>query len=212
MIAFKAVNKDMTPNVGKNITYQIGKTYIFPMAQRAAGGFHAAEDPMFCLNFIKPQNGRYFKVELQGRLDAAGGPIAGGDTAAAAEKITLLQELTVPQMLWHSLQYRLMWTNKQRTESSNDSNLLCVALKDNQTVISRGQHCIAVAKGKNSTAIAEGYKGTAIAEGDGAHCEARELAVAFGRNTTAVSKYGYAIRIIPDETPENQIQILSQPQ
>ena len=77
MISFKAVHKDMSSSYGNKPVYEIGKTYVFPLASRGVGGFHAAEDPLFCLNFIPPEDARYFKVELQGRLDAAGCATAG---------------------------------------------------------------------------------------------------------------------------------------
>lgn len=207
MISFKAVHKDMSSSFGNKPVYEIGKTYVFPLAQRGVGGFHAAEDPMFCLNFIRPEEARYFKVELQGRLDAAG-CTAGADSAAAAEKLTLLEELTVEQMLWHAMLYRLSWAKLPVYKDVNGERTMAIATKVGQSVRATGTRCVAVAKGKNSSAEADGYNCLAIAEGEGSSATAsgsQSLVVTFRKGTTGTTKYGaWHLHLDPDAKPGKQ--------
>ncbi len=208
MIAFKAVYQDMSSQFGDKPVYEMGKTYIFPIAEIGRGGFHAAEDPLFCLNFIPPDKGRYFKVELQGRLDTAGG-VAGADSAAAAERLTLLEELTVEQMLWYSMKYRLAWAKLPVHKNANGERVMAVTDKADGLIEASGTKCVAVAQGKDSTAKACGPDSLAIAEGPGSKACAtgyRALAVAFGREASLVIGPGtWGLRIIPDAPPEGQL-------
>lgn len=207
MISFKAVHKDMSSSFGNKPVYEIGKTYVFPLASRGVGGFHAAEDPMFCLNFIKPEEAKYFKVELQGRLDAAG-CTAGADSAAAAEKLTLLEELTVEQMLWHAMLYRLSWAKLPVYKDVSGERTMAIAAKVGQSVRATGTRCVAVAKGKSSSAEADGYNVLAIAEGEGSSATAsgsQSLVVTFGKGTTGTTKYGaWHLHLDPDAEPGKQ--------
>lgn len=209
MQAYKAVYKDMHSQFGNQPVYEMGKTYIFPIAERGYGGYHAAEDPLFCLNFISPAEGRYFLVELQGRLDAAGCN-AGADSAAAAERLTLLRELTVEEMLWRSMQYRLNWAKLPVHGDVRGERCMTVTRDDGQKVKANGNRCVAVAHTTGSTAEAAGDNALAIAEAPGATAEAcgyRSLAVAYGADTTAKAKNGaWILRINPDAPEGEQIQ------
>lgn len=208
MISFKAVHKDMSSSFGDRPVYEIGKTYVFPYASRGVGGYHAAEDPLFCLNFIRPEEARYFKVELQGRLDAAGCATAGADSAAAAEKLTLLEELTVEQMLWHAMLYRLSWAKLPVYKDVTGERTMAIAAKAGQSVHARGTRCVAVAKGKNSSAEADGYNCLAIAEGEGSSATAQgseSLVVTFGKSTTGTTKWGaWHLHLDPEAEPGKQ--------
>lgn len=208
MISFKAVHKDMSSHYGNQPVYEIGKTYVFPFARRGFGGYHAAEDPLFCLNFIRPEEARYFKVELQGRLDAEGCATAGADSAAAAEKLTLLEELTVEQMLWHAMLYRLSWAKLPVYEDVNGERTMAIAAKAGQSVRANGTRCVAVAKGKNSTAEANGNNSLAIAEGEGSSATAngsQSLVVTFGKGTTGTTKWGaWHLHLDPNAEPGKQ--------
>lgn len=207
MISFKAVHKDMSSSFGNKPVYEIGKTYVFPLACRGVGGFHAAEDPLFCLNFIRPEEARYFKVELQGRLDAAG-CTAGADSAAAAEKLTLLEELSVEQMLWHAMLYRLSWAKLPIYKDVSGERTMTIAAKAGQSVRASGTRCVAVAKGKNSSAEADGYNCLAIAEGEDSSATAKgsqSLVVTFGKGTTGTAKYGaWHLHLDPEAEPGKQ--------
>jgi len=206
MIAYKAVNKDLSSNFGNKPVYEMGKTYIFPLAERGYGGYHAAEDPLFCLNFIRPAEGRYFKVELQGRLDAAGCN-AGADTAAAAERLTLLKELTVEEMLWLSMQYRLNWAKLPVHKDISGQRVMSVTNKDGQEIKVTGSRCVAVAHTPGSTASVHGDHGLAIAEAPGATAEAsgyNSLIVAYGKDTIAKAKNGAWVLRIDPEAPQNE--------
>ena len=206
MQAYKAVYKDMHSQFGDQPVYEMGKTYIFPIAERGHGGYHAAEDPLFCLNFIDPSQGRYFLVELQGRLDAAGCN-AGADSAAAAERLTLLRELSVEEMLWRSMQYRLNWAKLPVQGDVRGERCMTVTRDDGQKVCATGTRCVAVAHTPDSTAVAAGDNALAIAEAPGSTAEAcgyRSLAVAFGAGTSAKTKNGAWLLTINPDAPEGQ--------
>lgn len=197
MIAYKAVHKDMHSDYGERPVYQTGVRYTYPAAQRGAAGFHAAEDPLFCLSFIRPDQGRYFRVELQGELDAGG--CEEYDTATAATSITFLEELSVEQMLWESLRYRLAWAKKGSGERS-----MTVARRPGQTVTAQGRRSVAVAQGPATTAIASGQHSLAIAEGAGATATAHgegTLAVAYGKDATASATHGAWVLLIDPTAP-----------
>lgn len=208
MISFKAVHKDMSSSFGDRPVYEMGKTYVFPYAARGCGGFHAAEDPLFCLNFIPPEDARYFKVELQGRLDAAGCATAGADSAAAAEKLTLLEELTVEQMLWHAMLYRLSWAKLPVNGDVRGERSMTIADKQGRTVTADGTRCVAVAKADGSTAVAKGYNCLAIAEGKGTTATAegnQSLVVTYGKDATGIARYGaWHLHLDPDAEPGKQ--------
>ena len=208
MISYKAVHKDMSSSFGDKPVYEVGKTYIFPYAERGRGGYHAAEDPLFCLNFIPPSEGRYFKVELQGRLDAEGCATTGADSAAAAEKITLLEELNVEQMLWHAMLYRLSWAKLPVNHDVDDERAMTIADKKGKTVSAHGMRCVAVAKGADSTANASGEYALAIAEGENATATADghlSLVVTYGKSAKGIRKRGaWHLHLDPDAEPGKQ--------
>lgn len=206
MIAYKAVHKDLSSSYGNQPVYELGKTYTFPAASRGAAGFHAAEDPIFCLNFIRPEEGRYFKVELQGEMDPDG-CTDGGSTAAAATSITFLEELTVEQMLWASLQYRLSWAKT----NTNSGRHIEISKRKGQTVLADKTRCIAVANKTGTTAIANGCSTLAIAEGPDTKAEAHAsdaLAVAYGKDSNIRVSYGWGLRIDPNAPAGKQLILI----
>lgn len=197
MIAYKAVHKDMHSEFGNQPVYEVGRTYRFPLAARGVGGFHAAEDPLFCLGFIPPNRGRYLKVDLSGSLDASG--CANGDTAAAATTMTILEELSVEQMLWEAVRYRFAWACKTVTDKKEVTGERLLAIADKIPSVSvTGERCIAYAKGTDTCAKACGRHCLAVAEGKGATAEVSghdAIALAFPGAKASVSKGGYLLRV-----------------
>ena len=208
MIAFKATYKDMSSHFGDCPVYEVGKTYKVNLAARGLTGFHAAEDPIFCLNFIRPEEGRYFKVELGGRLD----PDGPKSTAASATMITFLEEMTVEQMLWYSMKHRLDWSKPPQKENAYKEREAVITTGKNQKVSATANRSVAIADHEGSTATASGYNSLAIAEKPG--CTARatgsgSLAVAFGPGTSAEKSPGaWAIHINPDAPAGKQVILL----
>lgn len=210
MLAFKAVHKDMSSNFGEKPTYEIGKTYHFPTAARGLSGFHAAEDPIFCLGFIPPEQGRYFKVEIQGRTDPDGGAGANGQGAVAGTSITFLQELTVEQMLWYSMRYRLAWAKNPVHENTSGERAMGVCSRKGQSITVHGNRCVAVAGKEGCSATAHGSNALAVAEAPGATASvsgSNALGVAYGRDAKAEGHNGAWILIIdPAAAPEKQLR------
>ncbi len=208
MIAFKATYKDMSSHFGDCPVYEVGKTYKVNLAARGLAGFHAAEDPIFCLRFIPPEQGRYFKVELGGRLD----PDGPESTAASATMITFLEEMTVEQMLWYSMKYRLDWSKPHQKENATHDRETVITTRKEQQVTASGRRSVAIADHENCTATASGYNSLAIAEKPGSTARATgsdSLAVAFGPDTTAEkSTCAWAIRIDPDAPAGKQVILL----
>ena len=210
MIAYKAVYKNMSSSYGNQPVYRTGVTYAFPAATRGMAGFHAAEDPLFCLSFISPSEGRYFKVELQGEIDPDGCASNGGTTAAAATHITFLEELSVEKMLWTSLQYRLAWA---KSKDHRNTRTLLISNRKGQTVTADGSRSVAVANKANAVAIAQGCSCVAIAEGPNTRAEAYgndALAVAYGKDSDLkVGRGAWGLRIDPTAPAGKQLTIVS---
>ena len=93
VIAYKGMNSDMTC---RDFKYEVGKTYKTDKVELCEYGFHACLNPIDVL-FYYPKyiSSRYFKVKLSGEITNC----SKWDTNVAATEITILEEITIKELL-----------------------------------------------------------------------------------------------------------------
>lgn len=139
MIAYKGFKKDLTCTLGKGTyQYEPGKTVREERSKAANAGFHCTENPLECFGWYPlGQENRYWMVEAAGSLDEC-----GTDAKIACTEITLLKELTIPEMAAEAMAY--MVRHPVRTWETS-GNLLEVKRDKAEGA---GPGSIAIARGK----------------------------------------------------------------
>ena len=93
VIAYKYMDKNMCCS---GFQYEIGKTYKTDKVKINECGFHACLNPQDTFIFYSQgKNSRYFKVKLSGEITKCG----MWDTNVAATEITILEEITIDELL-----------------------------------------------------------------------------------------------------------------
>ena len=93
VIAYKGMNSDMTC---RDFKYELGKSYKTDKVELCKCGFHACLNPIDMLDYYpKYLSLRYFKVKLSGEITKCG----MWDTNVAATEITILEEITIDELL-----------------------------------------------------------------------------------------------------------------
>ena len=93
VIAYKGMNYDMTC---RDFKYELGKSYKTDKAELCKWGFHACLNPRDVLDYYSQSiNSRYFKVKLSGEITEYN----GFDTNVAATEITILEEITIDELI-----------------------------------------------------------------------------------------------------------------
>ena len=93
VIAYKGMEFNLTC---RDFQYEIGKTYKTDKVERCKWGFHACLNPRDVLDYYpKYLSSRYFKVKLSGEITKCG----IWDTNVAATEITILEEITIDELL-----------------------------------------------------------------------------------------------------------------
>lgn len=101
MRAYKAFNSKLQATMGRE-TFQFapGETYEETECKCARNGFHCAENPLCTLTYYSGMNVRFFLVEAGGDINQD-----GVDSRISCTRITLLKELTRPQLAAHACLY-----------------------------------------------------------------------------------------------------------
>lgn len=101
MRAYKAFNAQLQATMGKG-TFQFapGKTYEEAECKCARNGFHCAENPLCTLTYYSNMDARFFMVEADGDINQD-----GTGSRISCTRITLLKELTRPQLAAHACLY-----------------------------------------------------------------------------------------------------------
>lgn len=104
MKAYKGFNRDLTCTKGKGAyRYKPGETVREERSKTASTGFHCTENPLECFYWYPlGQENRYWMVEAAGSLDEC-----GDDAKIACTEITLLKELTIPEMAAEAMAYMI---------------------------------------------------------------------------------------------------------
>lgn len=139
MLAYKGFNKDLICTLGKGqYQYEIGKTFKESKAKCVAAGLHCAEYPADCFTYYPIGNGnRYFLVEAGGHIDED-----ARDSKIACTEMTLLQELTIQDMMYATIEY--LFAHPHRPFEHRSEGV--VVAKDEAKLTKNGGFCIAFGK------------------------------------------------------------------
>lgn len=112
MRAYKAFNAQLQATMGKG-TFQFapGETYEETECKCARNGFHCAENPLCVLTYYSSMDARFFLVEAGGDINQD-----GAGSRISCTRITLLKELTRPQLAAHACLYMQRYQDRD-TES-----------------------------------------------------------------------------------------------
>ena len=162
IIAYKGMNADMTCR-GKQ--YEIGKTYMEPVAKCCSAGMHACENPLDVLHYYPLADGsRIFKVECGGDISREDKK----DTKLACTELTVEAEIKIADMVKLGLKAVMDRVNKKVKEAEKIASGYCstgaasgdystgAASGDCSTGAASGNYCKAEALGKDSIAVANG--------------------------------------------------------
>lgn len=138
MRAYKAFNAQLQAIMGKS-TFQFapGETYEETECKCARNGFHCAENPLCTLNYYHNMDARFFIVEAAGDINQD-----GADSRISCTKITLIQEISRPQLAAHACLYMEKYPNRD-TESEYVKKNRGRCEKDGDFIIVRGKSPVA---------------------------------------------------------------------
>ena len=139
-IAYKVFDKNMQC---RGFQFEVGAHYEHNgKVEPCKSGFHACKNPLDVWNYY-PINSRYAIVEIAGDVVDS-----GSDSKVACSNISIVQEITLTELINHSVKYmlnecydKLAGYNSKLAASGDGSNL--------------------AASGKNSICMAAGYVSTA---------------------------------------------------
>lgn len=188
--SYKGFSDDMTCYGG--FQYEENKSYESRTAKACAKGFHACENPLFCLGHKPPYRSLYHEVIQDGTIDKC-------DDKTASTKITIGRRLYGTDMakaalcyirknIKSSVEYNGADAQSQFTEVSSDAtNKFVIAAQPDSVavvpehtykrktvlatedgsaaVVENGTACISVAMEKHSVSIADGLYNASIAAG-----------------------------------------------
>ena len=169
IIAYKGMNADMTCR-GKQ--YEIGKTYMEPVAKRCEAGMHACENPLDVLHYYKPDGkSRFFEVECSGDISQEDGK----DSKLACTELKVTGEINLAKILKLGAEATIKRVNKKVEEAKSKTlagNYSVGSAAGNYSVGSAaGDSSVGSAAGDSSRAEALGKDSIAVA--NGVHSQAR---------------------------------------
>lgn len=187
--------------------YELDKTYTSHNDGIGRHGFHAAANPMFCLQFITPeQGGEYALVQLDGAIDRGGVTtenVNKANSAITGESIRIERMMSVEDMLFAHFTLRLAHAHEKDylVRATSSSYNLARAQGDRCTCIADAEDAVAQASGYEAVAIAAGPSSIAIATGQGS------LAVALGEGAYASGDKGSYLLLADWNRPGKYIYI-----
>lgn len=140
MIAYKGFDENLICTLGRGkFQYEPGETIREESSKCANRGMHCAEYVLDCLDWYPLGRGnRYFRVEASGSLDED-----DVDTKIACTEMTLLKELSVPDIALHAMSYMIDHPHRKWVKNGP---LLNVAA---DKALGAGPGSIAIARGKD---------------------------------------------------------------
>ena len=175
-IAYKAFDKNMQC---RGFQFEVGAHYEHNgKVEPCKSGFHACKNPLDVWNYY-PINSRYAIVEIAGDVVDS-----GSDSKVACSNISIVQEITLTELINHSVKYMLnecydklagynsklaaSGYNSKLAASGDGSNLAAsgdysnlAASGDYSNLAASGDYSNLAASGKNSICMAAGYASTA---------------------------------------------------
>ena len=172
-IAYKAFDKNMQC---RGFQFEVGAHYEHNgKVEPCKSGFHACKNPLDVWNYY-PINSRYAIVEIAGEVVDS-----GSDSKVACSNISIVQEITLTELINHSVKYML---NVCYDELAGHYSKLAAS----------GYNSNLAASGHNSTLSASGHNSTLAASGDGSKLAASgdgSILAASGKNSICMAA-GYA--------------------
>ena len=139
-IAYKAFDKNMQC---RGFQFEVGAHYEHNgKVEPCKSGFHACKNPLDVWNYY-PINSRYAIVEIAGDVVDS-----GSDSKVACSNISIVQEITLTELINHSVKYML---NECYDKLAGHYSKLAAS----------GDGSKLAASGKNSICMAAGYASTA---------------------------------------------------
>ena len=148
-IAYKAFDKNMQC---RGFQFEVGAHYEHNgKVEPCKSGFHACKNPLDVWNYY-PINSRYAIVEIAGDVVDS-----GSDSKVACSNISIVQEITLTELINHSVKYMLNWCYDKLA----GYNSKLAASGYNSKLAASGDGSKLAASGKNSICMAAGYASTA---------------------------------------------------
>ena len=188
IIAYKGMNADMTCR-GKQ--YEIGKTYMEPVAKRCEAGMHACENPLDVLHYYKPDGkSRFFEVECSGDISQEDGK----DSKLACTELKVTGEINLAKILKLGAEATIKRVNKKVEEAKSKTLAgnysVGSAAGDSSVGSAAGYYSVGSAAGNYSVGSAAGYSSVGSAAGDssvGSAAGDSSRAEALGKDSIAVA-------------------------
>ena len=166
IIAYKGMNADMTCR-GKQ--YEVGKTYMEPVANCCKAGMHACENPLDVLHYYKPDGkSLFFEVECSGDISRGDGT----DTKLACTELKVTGEINLAKILKLGAEATIKRVNKKIEEAKDKSKTAAgnysvgSAAGDYSVGSAAGDSSVGSAAGNYSVGSAAGYYSVGSAAGD----------------------------------------------
>ena len=157
IIAYKGMNADMTCR-GKQ--YEVGKTYMEPVANCCKAGMHACENPLDVLHYYKPDGkSLFFEVECSGDISRGDGT----DTKLACTELKVTGEINLAKILKLGAEATIKRVNKKIEEAKDKSK---TAAGNYSVGSAAGDSSVGSAAGNYSVGSAAGYYSVGSAAGD----------------------------------------------
>ena len=161
-IAYKAFDKNMQC---RGFQFEVGAHYEHNgKVEPCKSGFHACKNPLDVWNYY-PINSRYAIVEIAGDVVDS-----GSDSKVACSNISIVQEITLTELINHSVKYmlnvcydKLAGHYSKLAASGYNSNL--AASGHNSTLAASGDYSKLAASGDYSKLAASGYNSKLAASG-----------------------------------------------
>lgn len=158
MRAYKAFNAQLQATMGKG-TFQFtpGETYEETECKCARNGFHCAENPLCTLTYYSGMDVRFFLVEAGGDINQD-----GTGSRISCTRITLLKELTRPQLAAHACLYiqrypdrdaESGYVKKNKGKCTQEGDFVIVRGKSPVAAGAEGTYIFLVQEYKNSREI-----------------------------------------------------------
>ena len=163
-IAYKAFDKNMQC---RGFQFEVGAHYEHNgKVEPCKSGFHACKNPLDVWNYY-PINSRYAIVEIAGDVVDS-----GSDSKVACSNISIVQEITLTELINHSVKYMLnecydkLAGHNSKLAASGDYSKLA-ASGDYSKLAASGDGSKLVASGDYSNLAASGHNSNLAASGDG---------------------------------------------
>lgn len=139
MIAYKAFNARLQAILGGSIfQFTPRKTYEEAECKCARNGFHCAENPLCTLQYYHTMDTRFFVVKAEGDINQD-----GADSRISCTRITLLQEISRPQLAAHACLYMEKYPNRDMESDKYVTRNRGRCGKDGDFIIVRGKSPVA---------------------------------------------------------------------